>query len=443
VQLDLNIVKEKYAFLDLQIIDLFGKLRHVSLPTSYLSEKILDEGIGFDASNLMLAEVTSSDLVIKPDFSTAHEDPFSQSPTICMLGNIYYFPTPSVPTLFPFDGRSTIARSIEYLKDQKIASNLMILPELEFYVFDEIEYSVVPEESYVSIQSSEKIINEKKGYHISKPFDTLSDVRSNIVLELEKIGIPVKYHHHEVGLPGQCEIELNFMDACKCADSILLAKNMVMNVCQENGQMATFLPKPIYSAPGSGMHMHMFLVDSNGQSIFFDSNHSLRLSTTGLYFMGGILKHLGAIMAFSNPSTNSYKRLIPGYEAPQDKSFAQSNREASIRIPAYTSLEETRFEFRTGDATANPYYAISAILLAGIDGINNKIDPYDNQAIANDKAIPRNLMEAMDALKKDNAFLLPIFSEALLKSWIHYKMIESRKATYFPNPAEFEIYGNY
>jgi glutamine synthetase len=443
VQLDLNTVKENYTFLDLQIIDLFGKLRHVGLPTSYLTENIINNGIGFDASNLMLAEVTDSDLVIKPDFNTAFEDPFSQYPTICTFGNIYYFPTPNARKPFPFDGRSIIERSIEYLKKQDIASNLMILPELEFYVFDEIEYSTNPEEAYVFVQSNERKINEKKGYHIIKPFDTLSDIRSNIVQELQKIGIPVKYHHHEVGLPGQCEIELDFMNACKCADSILMAKNMVLNVCEKNGKVASFLPKPIYSSPGSGMHLHMFLEDAKGQSLFFDESNDLRLSKTGLFFMGGILKHLGSIMAFSNPSTNSYKRLIPGYEAPQDKSFAKSNREASIRIPAYTSLEETRFEFRTGDATANPYYAISAILLAGIDGINNKIDPYDSKAILNDETIPRNMMESMDALKRDNTFLSPIFSEALIHAWIHQKTIEARKATYFPNPAEFEIYGNY
>jgi glutamine synthetase len=187
----------------------------------------------------------------------------------------------------------------------------------------------------------------------------------------------------------------------------------------------------------------MFLVDEEDKSVFFDSSHPLRLSKTALYFMGGILRHLGAIMSFSNPSTNSFKRLISGFEAPQDKSFAKSNREAAIRIPAYTSLEETRFEFRTGDATANPHYAISAILLAGIDGVKNQIDPYNNDAIANHEIIPRNMIESMNALKQDNEFLSPVFSESLINAWIHQKMIEAKKATYFPNPAEFEIYGNY
>lgn len=360
-----------------------------------------------------------------------------------MLGSIYYFPAPNVPTLFPFDGRTTLQRTIQLLKDHNLANELMILPELEFYIFDEIDYSINPENSYVSFCSKEKAVNEKKGYHISKPFDTLSEIRSKIVKILKDINIPVKYHHHEVGIPGQCEIELDFMPAIKCADSILLAKYIIMNLCYQNGLMATFLPKPIYSAPGSGMHLHMFLKDSSGQSLFFDQNHTLQLSKTGLNFMGGILKHLPSLMAFTNPSTNSYKRLIAGYEAPQDKSFAKSNREASIRIPAYTSLEETRFEFRTGDATANPYYAISAILLAGIDGIKEQIDPYDKIAIINDELIPRNLLDAMDALKRDNTYLTSIFSDNLIQSWIHQKMKEAQKALNYPNPAEFEIYGNY
>jgi len=443
LHIDVQTLQERCEFLDLQIVDLFGKLRHVTLPIGYVKEDILEAGIGFDASNLMLADVTSSDLVVKPDFSSAYEDPFSEAPTICMLGHIYHFPVPSIPTIFPLDPRSTIQKAIEQLRVHHIADNLKVLPELEFYVFNDIDFSVDPFNSYTSFLSDERAINQGKGYHIVKPFDCLSDIRAEIVTTLKKLGIPVKYHHHEVGSPGQCEIELDFMEASHCADSILLAKYIVMNVCAKRNHRATFLPKPLYSMPGSGMHMHMYLVDSAGQSIFYDQDNSLRLSKTALQFMGGILLHLGAVMAFTNPSTNSYKRLIPGYEAPQDKSFAKSNREASIRIPAYTSLEETRFEFRTGDATANPYYAISAIVMAGIDGIKKQIDPFDEKAIQNNDRIPRNLMEAMDTLQRDHTFLADVFPKSFIDTWIHHKSIEAEKATYYPNPAEFETYGSY
>lgn len=443
MHIDIQTLKQRYGFLDLQIVDLFGKLRHVALPTEYVDEKVLDAGIGFDASNLMFADVTSSDLVVKPDFCTAYEDPFSDSPTISMLGNIYHFPVPNIPALFPLDPRSTIQRALEELRTHKIAETLRVLPELEFYVFNTIDYSVDPNDSYVSFLSDEKPVNQGKAYHSVKPFDTLSNVRADIVNGLKKFGIPVKYHHHEVGSPGQCEIELDFMNADQCADSILLAKYLVMNICSQKDLRATFLPKPIFSAPGSGMHMHMYLTDFSGQSIFFDENNPLRLSKTAFQFMGGILLHLGAVMAFTNPSTNSYKRLIPGYEAPLDKTFAKSNREASIRIPAYTTLEQTRFEFRTGDATANPYYAISALIMAGIDGIKKQIDPYDEKAIRNSDRIPRSLMEAFDALKKDHEFLKDVFPKTFVDTWIHYKSKEAEKAANYPNPAEFETYGCY
>lgn len=436
-------VKQEFAFIDIWIIDLFGKIRHVTLPSAYVSDEVMQNGIGFDASNLKLAEVTNSDLVIKPDLKTAFEDPFSPMRTLNVMGTIYQFNQQMEPELFPYDSRVMLQHTLELLKKNGLADNLQVLPELEFYLFDEMEISTQPDDTYFSYFSNEKHLLANKGYHLSKPFDQQSDLRSEIVAQLLALGIPVKYHHHEVGFPGQCEIELDFQDALKTADSILLAKYVIHNLARKHGKIVNFMPKPIYGMPGSGMHLHMFLADSKGKSLFFDKNGEHRLSTTAWYYMGGILLHLPALMAFTNPSTNSYKRLIPGYEAPCNKSFAKSNRDASIRIPAYTPLQETRFELRTADATANPYYTLSAVVLAGLDGISHQVDPHVGEAIQIDEKTPHSLISAMDALWSDRSFLQPIMSEAFLETWKKQKLLEANKCTYYPNPAEFETYLDY
>jgi glutamine synthetase len=437
-------MKEKYAFMDIHLVDFFGKLKTVSLPMNYVSEEVVKQGIGFDASNLNYAEVTKSDLVIIPDLSTAQLNPFSDLPVCTVMGNIGYFPgSSSIPELFPFDPRSIAQKAIALLQDKKFAHQLMILPELEFYLFNDVDFSMSPGNNYVEITGDELLLNQSKGYHSATPFDSFADVRMHMVEEIMAAGIPVKYHHHEVGLPGQCEIELDFLPFEKAADAIIQSKHIVRNVAQEFQLTANFMPKPIYGLPGSGMHLHMYLVDEHGKSIFFDQQGKYRLSPCAMHFMGGILRHLGAIMAFSNPSTNSYKRLVSGYEAPQDKSFAKSNRNAAIRIPAYTSLEETRFEYRTGDATFNPYYTLSALLLAGIDGMEKSIDPEDPAQIHKDETIPRNLYEAMDALKADHDFLQPILNKELIHEWIAKKVKEAELPNNYPNVAEFDQYINY
>jgi len=253
----------------------------------------------------------------------------------------------------------------------------------------------------------------------------------------------VKYHHHEVGFPGQCDIELDFQPALKAADAILKAKYVIHMIARKHHKVVNFMPKPIYGMPGSGMHLHMFLANQKGKSLFYDKAGEFRLSQLAWNFMGGILLHLPGIMAFSNPSTNSYKRLIPGYEAPCNKSFAKSNRDASIRIPAYTPLEETRFELRTADAIANPYYTLSVVLMAGLDGIKKQIDPYDGQAIKKEEKTPDSLRTAMDAILQDHAYLKPVISTAFVETWKKQKLLEASKCTYFPNPAEFETYLDY
>jgi glutamine synthetase len=437
-------LKSNYAFLDIQLCDFFGKLKTISLPTSYITEEVLAQGIGFDASNLHYAEVTKSDLVLVPDLDTLQENNFNELPSCTCLGHVGCFPAGSLkPQRFPFDPRTTIQNALEYLRSKKLAHQLMVLPELEFYIFNHTEFSTSPMDNYIQIDSEEPIINKSKGYHASAPFDSYASIRMHMVQELQAWNIPVKYHHHEVGLPGQCEIELDFLPLDKAADAILQSKHIVRNVAQQFQLQANFMPKPMYGLPGSGMHLHMYLTNDQGKSIFFDQNAPYHLSTLGMHFMGGILLHLGAIMAFSNPSTNSYKRLVSGYEAPQDKSFAKSSRNAAIRIPAYTSLEETRFEFRTGDATANPYYTLTALLMAGIDGVEKQIDPENPQMIKNKELIPRNLYEAMEALKSDQDFLKPVISQELIEEWISKKVKEADFPNNYPNVAEFDQYINY
>jgi glutamine synthetase len=437
-------LKSNYAFLDIQLSDFFGKLKTISLPTSYITEEVLAQGIGFDASNLHYAEVTKSDLAVIPDLDTLQQNTFSEVPTCTCLGHIGCFPTGSLqPQPFPFDPRSILKKALDHMRSKKVAHQLMVLPELEFYIFNHTEFSTAPLDNFVQIESDEVLINKSKAYHASTPFDTYAEIRMHMVQELQAWNIPVKYHHHEVGQPGQCEIELDFLPLDKAADAILQSKHIVRNVAHQFQLQANFMPKPMYGLPGSGMHLHMYLTDDKGSSLFFDQHAPYHLSTMGMHFMGGILLHLGAIMAFSNPSTNSYKRLVSGYEAPQDKSFAKSSRNAAIRIPAYTRLEETRFEFRTGDATANPYYTLTALLMAGLDGIDKQIDPENPQMVKNDERIPRNLYEAMDALKMDQDFLRPIINQELIEEWINKKVKEAETPNNYPNPAEFDQYINY
>ena len=436
-------IQENFQAVNLEIIDLFGKLRKVTVPISYFTEEVIKQGVGFDASNFGYADVTSSDLVIVPNLSTAWVDPFLSDSTVNVFGTISHFPNSSSPEPFCFDPHIMLDKALEYLRKSGIAQDLMILPELEFHIFEEFDFSMNPMSSFVDFIESETPVNNSKGYHISRPDDKTFELRAEMVRLIEQCNIPVKYHHHEVGLPGQQEIELNFLPASKAADAIIISKFIVRNVASNEGYFSTFMPKPIYDAPGNGMHMHMFLVDKNGKSIFFNSDNPLKLSKVALNFMGGILKHLGSIMAFSNPSTNSYKRLIQGYEAPSSKTFAKSNRNAAIRIPAYTTLEKTRFEYRSGDATCNPYLTIAVLLLAGIDGLKNSIDPFDDNAIEKEKGVPTNLFEAFKELEKDNEYLREVFNLDFINMWISKKTKEAFASVNYPNPAEYDAYINY
>ncbi|MCL2154917.1 MAG: type I glutamate--ammonia ligase [Leptospirales bacterium] len=468
---DINDLKKycevnEIKMIDFKMIDLVGRWRHLTIPADRFTEKIFKEGIGFDGSNYGFAPVEKSDMVFIPDISTAVMDPFVAIKTLSMIGDVYVIGDPH--RRFEQDPRAIATKAEEYMKSKGIADEMRIGPEFEFYIFDHISYDVKPQYSNFSIDAKQAEWNSGKypnqgykipvkgGYHIAPPMDAGYDLRSKMCMLLEERGVEVKYHHTEVGGAGQYEIEIEFGSMREMADKTMLIKYIVKNAAFQNGQTATFMPKPILGEAGSGMHVHIHLF-KNGQPLFFDENGYSGLSDTALYFIGGLLKHAPALCAITNPSTNSYKRLVPGYEAPVSICYATSNRSAVIRIPDYTrSPENKRFEIRNPDATCNPYLAYSALLMAGLDGIEKKIDPkkegfgpYDvnlyklsPEEQKKIKSLPRTLGEALDALENDHEFLLngEVFPKKLLEIWIENKRNEVQSINKIPVPVEFALY---
>ena len=452
--------------IDFKMIDLAGRWRHLTIPAERFTENTLRDGIGFDGSNYGFAPVEKSDMVFIPDLSSAVMDPFVEIKTLSMIGDVFVIGSPH--RRFEQDPRAIAIKAEEYMKSQGIADEMRIGPEFEFYIFDHISYDVKPQFSNFSIDAKQAEWNSgeypnqgykvplKGGYHIAPPMDVAYDLRSKMCMLLEERGVKVKYHHTEVGGPGQFEIEVEFGSMREMADKTMLIKYIVKNAAFQNNQTATFMPKPIFGEAGSGLHVHMHLF-KKGKPLFYDEKGYSGLSDTALYFIGGILRHAPALCAITNPSTNSYKRLVPGYEAPVSICYATSNRSAVIRIPDYArSPEAKRFEIRNPDATCNPYLAYSAILMAGLDGIENKIDPVKEGYGPYDvnlyklppkeqkkiKALPRSLGEALDALERDKEFLLKgqVFPEKLLEIWIENKRNEEQSINKIPVPVEFAMY---
>ena len=460
--------KNGIGMVDFMMVDINGWWRHLTMPIDRFSDKTMEYGIGFDGSNYGFAPIEASDMVFVPDLKTAHPNVFCEVPTLSMIGNVYVIELPD-NRRFDQDPRNVAAEAEKYLISTGIADELKISPEFEFYVFDSMSYTVTPNFSKFNINAQQAVWNSgsednnsgytvprKAGYHIAPPLDRLNGFRSRVSLDMEKQGIVVKYHHHEVAGPGQIEIEVEFGGILEMADKTMMTKYIIKNTAATEGMSATFMPKPIYDEAGSGMHVHMHLF-KKGKPLFYDKNGYSQLSETALFFIGGILKHTPALCAFTNPSTNSYKRLVPGYEAPVTIGFATSNRSSVIRIPAYAKApEDKRFELRSIDGTCNPYYAYSALLMAGIDGIKNKIDPvkagfgpYDFNLynLSDDekkriKSLPKSLDEALDALEKDHSFLSEggVFTERLIKVWVANKRAELARYNQFPAPIEFEMY---
>lgn len=461
-------VENEITMVDFMMIDLDGRWRHLTMPVGRFTEDTLENGIGFDGSNYGFAPIEKSDMVFVPDLKSAYVDTFAEVPTLAMIGDVFVIDLPK-NRRFDQDPRNVAVNAEEYMKKLGIADEMRIGPEFEFYVFDHVSYDVKPNSSKYRVDADQAEWNTgneddnlgykmpwKGGYHMASPMDRLSGFRSRVTMLMEEQGILVKYHHHEVGGSGQLEIEVEMGSMLEMADKTMMTKYLIKNAAIAEHKTATFMPKPIYAEAGNGMHVHMHLF-KNGEPLFYDENGYSQLSETALYFIGGILTHARALCAFTNPSTNSYKRLVPGYEAPVTIGYATSNRSSVIRIPAYAKgPSKKRFELRCPDGTCNPYYAYSAILMAGLDGIQKKIDPskegygpYDCNLFTLSaeeqmkiKQLPRSLDEALDALESDNEFLTAdgVFPPKLIEIWIKNKRQDSARYNQLPQPVEFEMY---
>ncbi len=455
--------EQNIEMVDFKMTDIDGRWRHITIPAARFDEGILENGIGFDGSNYGYAPVENSDMVFVPDLSTAAVDPFADVPTLSISGDAMIIARPENK---PFDQypRNVLRSAVEYMRASGIADEMIIGPEFEFHVFDDVRFQTTPDSVVCEIDTDEAVWNtvtsgngtqipHKGGYHIGTPQDKYYDLRSRMCMLLDQLGVKVKYHHHEVGGPGQLEIEVELGDVLHMADSTMIAKYVIRNAAAQDGRTATFLPKPIHNEAGNGMHVHMLLL-KDGKPLFYDENGYAQLSQTAHWFMGGLLKHAKSLCALTNPSTNSFKRLIPGFEAPVTIGYATANRSAVIRIPAYAKTPlHKRFELRNPDGTCNPYYAYAAILMAGLDGIKNKIDPSANgwgpydfnlfdlpeEEKAKIDALPTSLGEALDALEADHDYLTcgGVFPERLLQIWTARKRREAAEIEKIPHPAEF------
>ncbi len=435
-------------YLSLLVVDIHGAVRSVSLPRSFVSDKVLKNGIGFDASNFGYAQVHKSDMVAIPDMSTGFvedKDGFRILHAFCDVWTTDGQPFDQYP-------RTVARKALEKLRAGSVGDDAKMLMELEFYAFDEVRYSTAVGHSYYHVESAEGIGDDysdsprfglSKGYHRLAPEDKYGQLRNEAVQAMECAGIPVKYHHHEVAA-SQLEIELNFISLVAAADAVVLSKWIIRTIAEEMGLSVTFMPKPMYKIAGSGMHVHQY-VEKAGKSVF-PGDGLYGLSDTALAYTAGLLSHAlsGSLLAWSNPSTNSYRRLVPGYEAPVAATFAQGSRAAAVRIPGYLKKGEARIEFRTGDATANTYYFLAAMLLAGLDGVERGLDPvklgYSTTKETPKNTFPMGLGLVLAGLLKDRAYLEPVFPAELIDGWVALKKQEADYVYNAPVPQEYELY---
>lgn len=445
--------RHKIEMVDLKCIDLTGYLHHISLPVHpNLLQKLISEGVGFDGSSYGFSKVENSDMILIPDLATAVVDPFRKTPTLSFYTNIFL--TDAARTPFSQDGRALARRAEDILRKTIGVDTSLWGPEFEFYIFSRVKFDTRTSASFYEVEHAEEFF--KSAYHAANPFDVYDDFRDEASALLKRFGISVKYHHHETGERGQQEIETHFSDLLTTADNIVTTKYALFNFAREHDLFITFMPKPMYHQAGNGMHLHLYLT-RKGKNAFYKKGEYGNVNELGRYFIGGLLKHGPALSAFTNPSTNSYKRLVPGFEAPVALTYGTGNRASAIRIPKYVSNpEETRFEYRPPDATANPYLCLSAMLLAGIDGVLNKIDPVkegfgpfdrnilDESSLGHIHFLPRNLDEALDALAADQEFLKRggVFAKELIEQWVSLKEKEIRSIGTMPHPFEYKLYFN-
>ena len=468
----LKLVKENgVRIVDVKFTDLPGTWQHFSVPAHVLSEDTFTEGIPFDGSSIRgFQSINESDMLVMPDANTAFLDPFTTVPTLSLTCNIMHPGPAGNQRPYSRDPRYIAQKAEEYLRSSGIADTAYFGPEAEFYVFDNVRYASTDNRQYVEVDSDEAhwnsagleergnlghLMNVKGGYFPVAPSDTLQDIRTEMVLALEALGIEVEAHHHEVGAAGQCEIDYRFDTLVTTADKMLLYKYVVKNTARKYGKSATFMPKPVFGDNGSGMHTHQSLWKAE-KPLFYDPDGYAGLSQLARYYVGGILTHAPAILAIAASSTNSYKRLVPGFEAPVNLVFSQGNRSAAVRIPITESSKAKRIEFRPPDPTANPYLLFSALLMAGLDGIRNEIEPskYGFGPVDRDlysmtaeelreiSSVPGSLDESLRALENDQAFLLEggVFTSDIIEKYIELKRDQADVVRLRPTPIEFALY---
>ncbi|MGB5210449.1 MAG: glutamate--ammonia ligase [Gammaproteobacteria bacterium] len=460
----LALIKDKdVKFVDLRFTDTKGKEQHVTVPTSKVDEDFFEDGKMFDGSSIAgWKGINESDMILMPDTATAVIDPFAEDETVNISCDVI---EPSTMQGYERDPRSLAKRAEAYLKSTGIADTAYFGPENEFFIFDDVRWGAEMKGAFYSIDSSEAGWNSEKmyddgnfghrpgvkgGYFPVPPVDSLHDIRSAMCLTLDEMGLDSEVHHHEVATAGQCEIGVGFNSLVRKADEVQILKYVVMNVAQAYGKTATFMPKPVVGDNGNGMHVHQSLM-KDGKNLFSGEAYG-GLSETALFYIGGIIAHARALNAFTNPSTNSYKRLVPGFEAPVKLAYSARNRSASIRIPYIPNPKGRRIEVRFPDSMANPYFAFAAMMMAGLDGIQNKTHPgdaldkdlYDLPA-EESKGIPEvcySLDQALDALDADRGFLTAggVFTDDVIDAYIALKMDEVTRIRMTTHPVEFDMY---
>lgn len=461
----LEFAKEKdVKMVDLKFLDILGTWQHFLVPIDQLEEDSFEDGFGFDGSSIRgWQPIHASDMLVIPDPDTALIDPFIEATTLSLICNIV---DPITKESYDKDPRYIAQKAEKFLKESGIGDTAYIGPEAEFFIFDDIKYAIDPEQSFYSIDSTEGIwntgaeegpnlgykIKNKEGYFPVLPADSLTDLRNEMVEQLINLGIEIEAAHHEVATAGQAEIDMKYDTLLKMGDKLMWFKYVIRNVARKHGKVATFMPKPLYNDNGSGMHTHQSIW-KDGKPLFAGDQYG-GLSEMAMYYIGGLIKHAKALTAFSNPTVNSYRRLIPGFEAPVNLAYSSRNRSAAIRIPMYSANPKTkRLEVRFPDATANGYLEFASMLMAGIDGIINKIDPgqpldkdiysLSPEELANVPHVPASLEESLQALADDHEFLLrgDVFTEDVIQTWIGYKTeIEIAPLRQRPTPYEFYLY---
>ncbi len=456
----------KAEYIDLKFSNLVGNWHHITLPMAHLNQKLFANGVGVDGSSMPgFSPIERGDMIAIPDPGTLFLDPFFDMPTISFICDIFDVGKDIAP--YTRNPRRVAADAEKYLSRMLPGTEAVMGPEFEFYVFDKVNFFQGPDRAFYFIDSMEAEWNAaddeenlgykipyKKGYHVAPPMDRTYNLRSTIASMLAEVGVNLKYHHHEVGGGGQHEIEVQFAPLLRMGDQSMMVKYIVKNECFRVKKSATFMPKPLFNEPGSGMHVHQYLRDAKG-SLFYSSTGRGHMSDLGLYYIGGILKHVDSLLAFTNPSTNSFKRLVPGFEAPVAGTYSVGNRTACIRIPGYQrDPKMMRFEFRPPDGTMNPYLGFAAMLMAGLDGIKHKIDPGQPldknldrllpDELAQIHQLPTSLNKALNALEQDNEYLLVngVFTEDLLANWTALKRDEVSQIRIRPTALEFEMYYN-